>query len=161
MKRAVIYYSLSGNTEKYAKDLAHEIGADLIKIKMKNPLPNVKWKQFLIGGRQAIFHEKPEIEHLSQNMDQYDEIIIGTPIWAGQAASPINTVLERKEIAEKATAVFTLSGSGNNTKCAARLRKELPNLKTVSSFVDMNNETAKENPEKLRELVKEIQNGEK
>ena len=157
----MIYYSLSGNTEKYAIDLAHEIGADLIKIRMKKPLPDVRWKQFLIGGKQAIFHAKPEIEPLPQNIYQYDEIIIGTPIWAGETASPINTVLGHREIADKVAAVFTLSGSGNNTRCAARLRRELPNLKTVSSFVDMEQESAKENGEKLRELVKDIQNGEK
>ena len=52
MKRAVIYYSLSGNTEKYAADLAHEIDADLIRIKLKKPMPDARWKQFMIGGKQ-------------------------------------------------------------------------------------------------------------
>ena len=161
MKRAVIYYSLSGNTEKYAEDLAHETGADLIEIRLKKAMPAARWKQLMVGGKQAILHQKPEIENIFDNVNQYDEMIVGTPIWAGQAASPINTILEHKEIADKVVAVFTLSASGNNARCAARLRRELPNLRIVSSLVDMSHETAKENADKLKKLVKVVLDGEK
>lgn len=160
MKRAVIYYSLSGNTEKYARDLAREIHADLIRIRPKKALPDKKWMQLLIGGKQAVFQEKPEIEPLPENIGQYDEIIIGTPVWAGRTASPVHTFLEEKEIAEKVTAVFTLSGSGNNDRCAEELRRQLPGLRCVISLVDMHQERSRENAEKFRELVRNIQDGE-
>lgn len=159
MKSLVLYYSLSGNTEKYAKDIADQLHADLLEIKLHKPMPDAKWKQMLFGGKQAVFNEKPGIEDLPETISEYDEIILGTPIWAGKPASPVNTVLTDPKIAEKVVAVFTLSASGNNTKCAKLLREKLPGLHTVISLKGPADKHADENSSKVKQLLKRITNG--
>ena len=39
MKRLVVYYSLSGNTEEAAKKIAEALGADLLKLETVKKMP--------------------------------------------------------------------------------------------------------------------------
>lgn len=81
MKKAVVFYSLSGNTQAAAKEIAEGIGADLIELKLVKPFPTEKSKQLALGGMQAMFGMKPAIQELSKNIKEYDVLILGTPIW--------------------------------------------------------------------------------
>lgn len=61
MKKAVVFYSLSGNTQAAAKEIAEGIGADLIELKLVKPFSTEKSKQLALGGMQAMFGMKPAI----------------------------------------------------------------------------------------------------
>lgn len=158
MKKAIIYYSLSGNTEKAAKDLASLTGADLIKVDFVKPMPKSKGAQILKGGMQTSFGMKPAITGLTDT-SKYDELILGAPIWAGKCASPINTILATNGIADKITSVFTFSGGGDNDKCIANLNKRLPNLKHNVALADKSNELSKDNDSKIKAFAEQISNG--
>lgn len=71
MKKAVVFYSLSGNTQAAAKEIAEGIGADLIELKLVKPFPTEKSKQLALGGMQAMFGMKPAIQELSKNIKNY------------------------------------------------------------------------------------------
>ncbi len=136
MKRAIVYYSLSGNTKEAAEKLADLLQAELIRVDTARPMPDSFKSRILKGGFQAVFGVKPRITGLTVRPEEYDELILGTPIWAGLFAAPTNTVLAANGIAEKVTAVFTLSGGGDNSKCLEALRKKLPNLKHTAALAD-------------------------
>ena len=106
------------------------------------------------GGRQATFGVKPEIKGVPENIETYDEIIIGTPIWAGKCASPFNTLFENKALCEKVTAVFTYSGGGDNDGCIKALTKILSNMKYNVALVDSKSKFASTNDAKLDEFIK-------
>lgn len=159
MKRIIIYYSLTENTKNAAEKLAELLNADLCRIDTVKPMPLEKEKQMIIGGMKAVFGMRPKIKDVPTDIQSYDEIIIGTPVWAGKNAPAVNTLLKNKEIKEKVTAVFTLSGGGDNDKCVARLRKKLPNLKHTVALADRNHETASRNDDKLIAFAEEIRNG--
>ena len=159
MKRIIIYYSLTENTKSAAEKLAELLSADLCRIDTVKPMPSEQEKQMIIGGMKAVFGMRPEIKDVPQNVSQYDEIIIGTPVWAGKNAPAVNTLLKNKQIREKVTAVFTLSGGGDNDRCVARLRKMLPKLKHTAALADKNHKSARLNEEKISALAKEIENG--
>lgn len=156
MKRAIIYYSLTNNTEKMAEDIAKKIDADLFQIELVKPMPDSFNKQILLGGMQSSMGMKPKIKDISINIDQYDEIILGTPIWAGKAAAPINTLLKKYNVADKVKAVFTFSGGGDNDKCIIALEKKLKNIKVNVAFADSKSENANKNNEKLEAFLKNI-----
>lgn len=159
MKRVIIYYSLTENTKNAAEKLAGLLNADLCRIETEKPMPEDRNKQMMVGGMKATFGMCPAIKGALQNVSEYDEIVIGTPVWAGKNAPAVNTLLKNKQIKEKTTAVFTLSGGGDNDRCAARLRKKLPNLKHTAALADKNHKTARLNEEKLSAFAKEIENG--
>lgn len=156
MKRIVIYYSLTNNTKEAAEYIAEKLGADLSRIELVKPMPESFGKQMMIGGMQASFGMTPKVNGVPSNISEYDEIILGTPIWAGKVASPINTLLKKYRVSDKVTAVFTFSGGGDNDKCMLALRKKLNNIKTSIALADRSNEIAGKNQEKLDKFVSEI-----
>lgn len=158
MKRAIIYYSLSGNTKTAADLLGEKLTADVFKIDFVKPLPAGKAGQMFEGGRQATFGVKPEITGMPGDISEYDEIIIGTPIWAGKCASPLNTVMADEALCSKITAVFTYSGGGDNEGCIKALQKKLPNLKFNVALADSKTKFAAENEKKLKAFIDELLN---
>jgi len=153
MKRAIIYYSLSENTKDAAEKIASELEIPAFRIDLVTPLPTEKGKQMMTGGMQATFGLKPPITGVPDDLSSYDDIIIGTPIWAGKTASPINTLLREYGIADKVTSVFTCSGGGDNDKCIKRLRKILKNLKSEVALIDKNYKPENENNSKLSDFI--------
>lgn len=156
MKRAVVYYSLSGNTKEAAEKIAKEIGADLIQIDQLKPMPKSKASQMMFGGMKATFGMKPEIKGVPENISEYDEIIIGTPIWASKPAPAVNTFIKKKGVADRITSVFTFSGGGDNDKCIEYLSKLLPNMKNQVALADRENKLAEGNEANIENFIMKL-----
>lgn len=157
MKKAVVFYSLSGNTQAAAKEIAEGIGADLIELKLVKPFPTEKSKQLALGGMQAIFGMKPAIQELSKNIKEYDVLILGTPIWAGTIAAPVHSFLNKYQVLDKIVAVFTFSGGGDNKRCIAKLSKRLPRLKVEVALANRDSDLAIHNADKIHHFIKEVE----
>ncbi len=155
-KRLVIYYSLDGNTREAAEKLAAALGADLDAILAEQELPRGKMAKILIGGKQAVFGERPPIAPPQAELSAYEEIILGTPIWAGRCAAPVHTFLTGTDCLDRITSVFTCSGSGNSESCIRRLKTLLPGLRHTLSLYDRASAPAAGNGEKLAAFADEI-----
>lgn len=125
MSKAVVYYSLSGNTKEAAVEIARKLGAKIFEIELLKPLPQNTVRQMIVGGMQSTFGRKPQIKGVPDNIDYYDEIILGTPIWAGMPAAPVNTFIKKYGIADKIDAVFTFSGGGDNDRAWRSCQRHL------------------------------------
>jgi len=123
MKTAVIYYSMSGNTAATARKIADGINADLLEIKPEKAFPDKGFKKFLWGGKSAVMAETPKLLPYTFDPEQYDQIIIGFPVWASNIAPPIRTfVTENKEaIREKKIAAFACQGGSGAEKAFKKL----------------------------------------
>lgn len=157
MKKAVVFYSLSGNTQAAAKEIAEGIGADLIELKLVKPFPTEKSKQLALGGMQAMFGMKSAIQELSKNIKEYDVLILGTPIWAGTIAAPVHSFLNKYQVLDKIVAVFTFSGGGDNKRCIAKLSKRLPRLKVEVALANRDSDLAIHNADKIHHFIKEVE----
>lgn len=157
MKKAVVFYSLSGNTQAAAKEIAEGIGADLIELKLVKPFPTEKSKRLALGGMQAMFGMKPAIQELSKNIKEYDVLILGTPIWAGTIAAPVHSFLNKYQVLDKIVAVFTFSGGGDNKRCIAKLSKRLPRLKVEVALANRDSDLAIHNADKIHHFIKEVE----
>lgn len=153
MKKAVIFYSLSGNTKAAAKVIADKLSAELIQIDTKKPMPTSMGKQMMLGGMQSTFGICPKIKGVPENIADYDQIILGTPIWAGKVASPVNTLIKKYGIADKITSVFTFSGGGDNDKCILALNKLLKNMNNNIALADKANKMSERNEERIQQFV--------
>ena len=136
MSKAVIYYSLTGNTKEAAKEIARKLGAKLFEIDLAKPLPRKPAAKMLVGGMQSTFGRTPKIKGVPDNIDYYDEIILGMPIWAGLPAAPVNTFIKKYGVADRINAVFTFSGGGDNDRCIAQLSKKLKRKRTRKCFAN-------------------------
>lgn len=158
MKSIIVYYSLEGNTEYAAKLLAEELGADLLKLEPKVPYPTDN-KKFLLGGKDATLGIEPELMPYTFNADDYDAIVLATPLWAWTYAPPLKTFISSNSLNEKRLAFMVTSGGGNDKKCFAKLHKavgvtDMPCLSLVEPLKNKNpDDTAKIKAfaEKIRE----------
>ncbi|MCF0260468.1 MAG: hypothetical protein HUJ54_11475 [Erysipelotrichaceae bacterium] len=106
MKTAVVYYSLEGNTRYAAEVLAKRLDADLIELIPEKAYPTGKVMKFLAGGASASKKESCPLKPYSFDAGQYDQVILGSPLWAGTIAPPLRTFLQENDLSSKRTAAF-------------------------------------------------------
>ena len=157
MKTLIIYYSLTGHTELVAEALAKELNADILKIRPIKEIDNTKLTRYFWGGSQVFMNQKPELEPFDLELDQYDFIIIGTPVWAFTYSAPINSLFTQVEIKDKKVAVFCTS-EGGNRKTLENMEKRLEgnNIVGKKNFMFNTEEQVKEIPMEARNWCKAL-----
>ncbi len=156
MKRLVVYYSLSGNTEEAAKKIAEKLGADLLKLDTQKAMPKSFVGRLFVGGGQVVRNYIPELKPLETDVSAYDEIILGSPIWNSKGVPAINAFLQDKAAAGKVTALFFMSAGGDIRKGLAVITGKLPNLRYSLSLVDRKYKRSAENDAKIEQFVASI-----
>ena len=64
MKTLIVYYSMGGNTEYAAKEIADRLGADLLRIEPVKAYPDKGFKKFFWGGKASVMAEQPALQPL-------------------------------------------------------------------------------------------------
>ena len=134
MKTAVIYFSLEGNTKYAAEKIAAQMGADLIPLIPVKEYPTGKVSKYFWGGKSATFGESPRLEPYRFDQNQYDLVILGTPIWAGTFAPPLRTFIRENKLTRKKIALFACCSGGGTERCFEQLKKEAGDCTVVSTL---------------------------
>lgn len=115
MKTLVVYYSLTGNTKLIAEKIAATTNADILAIKPKDELNPKGFMKYLKGGKQACMKKQPEILPLEKNPQDFEMLIIGTPVWASNFAPALRTFFTNNKLTNKKIALFCChcGGKGN------------------------------------------------
>lgn len=130
MKKIFIYYSLSGNGDIIANYLKSK-NIEIRKVKPVKVLPNNMAFRILTGGFLAGINHKDELIDFDNNIENYDEIIIGSPIWNGKLSCPINTVLDKINLDNKKIRFILYSGSGKAPKTEKMLKEKYKDIKVL------------------------------
>ena len=112
MKTLIAYYSRTRTTKKVAEMLAQKLGAEIEEI--KDTVDRSGIKGYFISGRDAMKRRLTKIEPLKLNPEEYDLVIVGTPVWAGNMSPAVRTYFaENKEKIKKVAFFCTMGGSGD------------------------------------------------
>lgn len=111
-KSIILFYSFEGSTEKVAKYLSQQLNLPIEQIKPVKDLKSKGFSKYLLGGGQVIMKKKPELMPIKSNLDEYDTILIGSPIWAGVFTPGIRTLLENGQLKGKRVAFFYCHDGG-------------------------------------------------
>ena len=126
MKVAVMYYSLEGNTKKVAMKISDKLNADIYELKeVKSIVPKTGFLKYVWGGKQVVMKEKPDLEELNINIDEYDCVFIGTPVWASTYSPAIRSFLSKYTIKGKKIGIFC-SHSGGLGNTIQNIKDNLP-----------------------------------
>lgn len=158
MKRIIIYYSLSGNTEEAVKLIAELLGIETLKIDTVKEMPKSFAAQLLIGGGQVAFNKIPKLKPIDKDLSFYDEIFIGTPIWNSKGVPAINALLKDETVSKKVTGLIITSGGGEIDKCVKALKDKIPNVKYQVSLLDRKHQDYQQNEGKIKKFVEEVNN---
>lgn len=113
-KVLIAYFSATGTTQGIAEKIADETGGALYEIIAEDPY-TAEDLDYYSGGRadqeQADSSARPAISGSVENIDKYDIVFLGYPIWHGQAPRIISTFLESYDFADKTVVPFCTSHS--------------------------------------------------
>jgi len=153
MKNLVIFYSLEGNTAFVAEAISEAIDAEILELKPKKDLNPKSFTRFIIAGMQMIFKIKPALMEFDKNIESYDILFIGTPVWAANFTPSLRTLFSKVNIENKKIALFCCYGD-NPGKTFKSLKKQLMGNVFLGEigFKD----PIKQNEAKKKELQKEI-----
>ena len=138
-RKLVAYFSASGVTAKVAERLAESIGADIFEIRPAVPYTqsDLNWrsKESRSSVEMRNPMSRPKIAEHRDNMDEYDTIFIGFPIWWYVAPTIINTFLESYDFGGKKIIPFATSGGSGMGSTNENLKSSCPNAQLYYGHV--------------------------
>lgn len=152
-KILVAYYSQTGATKAVAEELQRQLGADIVTIEAEEPYDTdyastvTRWRQERDNG------VKVAIRPLEVEIEKYDTIFLGFPVWGGSYASPIATFLADNSLAGKIVVAFATFGSGGIETATADVVKAQPEATVVEGYGVRNARVGKAKEEITRFLV--------
>ena len=131
-KVLVTYFSASGVTAKTANKLAKEVDGDLFEIEPKEKYTSADLNWMDKKSRSSVEMNdpasRPEIAKQIENMDMYDTVLVGFPIWWYVEPKIIDTFLDSYDFAGKTVIPFATSGGSGIENVEKNLQKEYPNI---------------------------------
>ena len=135
-KTLVCYFSASGVTKMVAHNLAEAVSGNLFEIEPveRYTEEDLDWnKENSRSSREMKDpNSRPKIVN-KINLENYNTILLGFPIWWGVCPKIINTFLEENDFTDKSIFVFVTSGGSSDRESLEDLRKKYPNLQFVKS----------------------------
>ena len=131
-KVLVSYFSASGVTKRKAEELAKEVNGDLFEIIPKQVYTSDDLNWTNSNSRTSIEIKdkelRPEIEEITIDVDSYDTIYIGFPIWWGIAPNVVKTFLDKIDLSNKKVITFCTSGGSSLPPATKDLQETYPNV---------------------------------
>ena len=131
-KILVAYFSASGITAKAAKALADACGGDLFEIRPLEPYTRKDLDCYDKTSRSSLEMAdpsiRPEVASKVENMEQYDTVFVGFPIWCYVEPRIVDTFLDSYDFTGKTMIPFATSGGSGIEGSEKSLKKHYPNL---------------------------------
>lgn len=128
-KTLVAVFSASGVTKKAGEEIARIAGADFFEIVPKEIYTDddLNWmnKQSRSSVEMNDPSARPEIAGTVSDMDSYNKVIVGFPIWWGVAPRIIETFLESYDFSGKTVIPFCTSGGSGVGRSDEELHKNV------------------------------------
>lgn len=135
----VAYFSASGVTAKLAENLAEAIGADIFEIEPEEPYTRADLDWTNKNSRSTVEmndpNSRPAVKYIRDNMQDYDTVFVGFPIWWYVAPTIINTFLESYDLTGKTIIPFATSGGSGMGKTNEKLLPSCKGAKLIEGKV--------------------------
>ena len=141
-KKLVAYFSASGVTANAAKTLAEAADADLYEIRPQVPYTKEDLNWMNKNSRSSIEMKnkafRPAIADANADIESYDVIFVGFPIWWYVAPTIINTFLESYDFSGKKIVLFATSGGSGFGNTVKELKNSVSEKATISEWKILN-----------------------
>lgn len=126
-KFLVAYFSATGTTKGVAERMANGLSCDLYEITPEVPYTDADLNYNDNNSRSTVEMNdpsaRPAISGSVENMEQYDVVFIGYPIWWGEAPRIVSTFMESYDFSGKTIVPFCTSGGSGIGSSASNLEK--------------------------------------
>lgn len=153
-KILICYFSASGVTKSVAEKISKVVDGDLFEIEpaIIYTEEDLNWNNE--NSRSSLEmkdkNSRPQIKNKVSNLNNYDKVIIGFPVWWYTAPTIINTFIEENDLTNKEIYIFVTSGGSSFAGSLNDLQKTYPNL----NFIRGKRFTSNVNDNEIQELIK-------
>jgi flavodoxin len=134
-KVLVAYFSATGTTKKVAEKLAKATGGNLFEIKpqVEYTSEDLNWNDKKSRSSVEMNDEfsRPEIENVVENIDDYDTVFVGFPVWWYIPPRIIQTFIEKHNLSGKKIITFVTSGGSGIKGSTDFLEKNYSDLNII------------------------------
>ena len=151
MKDLIVFYSLEGNTAYAANKIRERIEADLLRLVPKKAYPQKGFAKFFWGGKSAVMAEKPALQPYEFRAEDYDCVILGFPVWAGNVTPPIRTFVSENNLRACRVAAFACESGAGAEKAFAKLVEcaGIDRLRETLILIDPKTKPSEENERRI------------
>lgn len=124
----VVYFSKTGNTRAVAEQIRARVGGDLFQVRTREPYPADYRDTTRIARAELDNDERPQLaETLSAaDMDKYDVVFVGYPVWWGTLPMALFTFLEQHDFSGKTIVPFCTHGGSGLARGPADIERLCP-----------------------------------
>ena len=153
IKKLIVYFSYSNNTRKIADKIKDYLNCDILEIKTVTPYSNDYNTVVNDEHNSEASNYLPEIEKINVDLNMYDTIILGTPVWWYRPVPAIRTFLTQYDLSGKTIIPFA-----TNAGWLGRTFIEIKKLCSNSKIENEMNIVFESYSDKLKTDEKEIDN---
>ena len=147
-----------GNTQIVAEFIASEVGADSFHIETVTPYPADYDECCDVAKQEQADKARPEISGKVENMEQYDIVFLGYPIWWGDMPMAVYSFMDSYDFSDKVVIPFnTHEGSGESGTYSA-IASYLPNSQVLDGMA-IQGQTAQEFSSDTQQAVRDWLDG--
>ena len=140
-KIIIIYFSLTGNTEKFANyitEISDEISS--FKIEPTSPYPQDYNTMLKIAQEEQSSNARPEIKNALDNVNDYEIILLGYPIWYSHLPNIVINQLEKLDLNGKIIYPFNTHGGSGIANSIDDIKSYVTNATVKDGFPIITND---------------------
>lgn len=127
-KTLVAYFSCTGDTKQVAEKINNVVQGTLYEITPETPYTeaDLNWEDTNSRSSKEMADKssRPAIKNKIDNIEEYDTVYLGFPIWWYVAPTIINTFLESYDFSNKKIVIFCTSGSSSISNAYNNLKEQ-------------------------------------
>ena len=131
MKKIFIYYSYTGNGDVVSKELESK-GYDIRKVISNYKISKNLFLAMMKGGFDSLRKKKPKLLNYDNNIEEYEEVVIGSPIWNSRFSPVVNTILKETNLDNKKVTFILYSGGGEAKEASKYIKKNYPKAQIIN-----------------------------
>ena len=131
--KLLVYFSYTGHTKYIAEIIKQNINCDVIRLEPVIPYSNDYNKVVNDELNQESSDIIPKIKDINIDLDLYDTIIIGTPVWWYRSAPVIRAFLKKYDLSNKIIIPYA-TNAGWLGKTFNEIKSLCSNSKVVNEF---------------------------
>lgn len=151
----IVYFSHTGNTENVANFIHEEVGGDIVKLEPVNAYTEDYDTLLDVAQEEQQSNARPELTTTIDNIDEYDTIFLGYPIWWGDCPMAIYTFLDKYDLSGKTIAPFCTSGGSGLSGTPRSIQSEEPNA-TVTEGLSVSDSRSSNSQSAVQSWLSEI-----
>ena len=123
-----------GNTQILAEYIAEQVGADSFHIETVTPYPADYDDCCDVAKQELADKARSEISGSVENMDSYDIVFLGYPIWWGDMPMAVYTFMESYDFSDKVIIPFNTHEGSGASGTYSKIKSALPNAQVLDGM---------------------------